>query len=287
MKKFFGMLMMAAMVFSLTAMAGLYDVYSLEENGLHPNEFPILEPEQYDDNGTLIYKASGMTVNYNVSGSINRILEDYDHNLYSGRDKTGDTGITWHYLAKVTFTTNENVYLGLWTDIDGVATNEPRVDLDLNVSDYGIYFIDENPNPNGEITARHSLKNGGIEVAADREFGVYYENIENGEAVIYTTTGNWVGSFDGRKSEDQGYNHTAADEEVWFAEKDIATREAFFCMFHGEFYADQPAHLEWEHFEFGFALGEQPAGQPLPGTLATILISGLCAAGLRKKSKKN
>lgn len=280
MKKVFALLIMMTLGVSFTAMAGLYPVYGLT-NGLHENEFPILEPVQYDTTNkyTVYGPSETLTVNYNVTESINRMLEDKPGHLWEGID---DNGTTYHNLGKVTFSTNQDTYLALWYDIDGDPTNEPRVDLTLHVDDYGIYFIDENPD--GEITNLHSLKNGGMEVEAGKEFGVYYKNIENGEAVLYTTTGNWVGSFDGTKPS----NHLADDTEVWFSDTDIMTKESFFCLFHGPYTADHPVYLEWDHFEFGFATGEPPvAGQPLPGALATILISGLCASTLRKKSKKN
>ena len=63
-------------------------------------------------------------------------------------------------------------------------------------------------------------------------------------------------------------------------------RSPFFLLEQGPYTAGQHASLEWQHFEFGFVMGEPPAGQPLPGTLATLLISGLCAGALRKRNKK-
>ena len=94
----------------------------------------------------------------------------------------------------------------------------------------------------------------------------------------YTTDKNWVASYYWKKDD----NHIILADDAWYSDTNIESREAIFCMFQGPFEAGKPAYLEWEHVEFGFVT----TGQPLPGTLATILISGLCAAGLRKKSKK-
>ena len=45
-------------------------------------------------------------------------------------------------------------------------------------------------------------------------------------------------------------------------------------------------YTEFEGNGETFENNDAPSGQPLPGTLATILISGLCAGALRKRNKK-
>ncbi len=272
MKKLIVTLIMATLGFGIAVVAA--PVYSLKD-GDHPREFIILddEPVQYD-NGYRVFTTSSK-VNYNVTGSINRILEEYKDKkgektgLYTGID---ENGTTLYDLGHVTFTTNQDVYLGVWTDIDSTPTFEPRVDMTLNVSDYGIYFIGED--------GYYSTKNQGVMVEAGKEFGVYYTLAEDPDT-HYTTTDNWVGSFDSGK-----VAHVIAGK-TWFSEDDkIKTNEPFLCLFQGPYYENKPAYLEWDHFEFAFVTGEPPAGQPLPGTLATILISGICAKALSKKNKK-
>ena len=292
MKKLITTLFVATLGFSLVARAGLYPKYDLTLDGVNPaptgtiagivdgvhnNAFPILEPVEpvQFQNGYRIYEPSeSLTMNYKASDTMNRNLPSY-HDLHKKDPSKYIDGTTYHNVAHVSFTTNQDTYLGIWTDTDKQATNEPRIDLSLKVTDYGIYFLDEY-DENG-LHVYHSLKNSGIEVAADKAFGVYYEDEISGK--IYTTTDNWVGSFD------SGNHQLDNADALWYSDSKIKTSSAFFCLFQGT-HEDWPTKLEWEHFEFGFVTGEQPSGQPLPGTLTTLLISGLCAAGLRKRNKK-
>jgi hypothetical protein len=292
MKKLITTLFVATLGFSLVARAGLYPKYDLTLDGVNPaptgtiagivdgvhnNAFPILEPVEpvQFQNGYRIYEPSeSLTMNYKASDTMNRNLPSY-HDLHKTDPSKYIDGTTYHNVAHVSFTTNQDTYLGIWTDIDDQATNEPRIDLTLNITDYGIYFLEEDVN---NVHTYYSLKSSGIEVEADKAFGVYYKDGNTGE--VYTTTDNWVGSFDSG-------NHTIDDPNtIWFSDTKVKTSEAFFCLFDGT-HGDWPTKLEWDHFEFGFVTGEPPAGQPLPGTLSTLLISGLCAAGLRKRNKKH
>lgn len=228
------------------------------KNGAYDGKFPVLgpsEPVQYTGD----YKVYTVidNVNYKAYDSQNRIL----------RGRT-----TQYDVAHVTFTTNETTKLGIWYDIDGKATpGEPHIDLDINIAEYGIYFLDED---NVGIHNYISLINDGIEVAPDREFGVYYKDGDN----YYTTTENWVASFDSPS----GPPHYLT-ETTWYENEPSMNRSAYMCLFQGT-YDNWPEKLEWEHFEFGFVTGtEAPSGQPLPGTLATIVVAGLCVTGLKKK----
>ena len=307
MKKLIATLFMAMLGFSFVAVAGpKYDLSS----GTH--DIAILEPVQY--NSTTYQPSSTLTMTYTVKSSINRTLLELDlkedevthkKNYYidpeTGKYATklyGKNGQTKYDLAQVTFKTNQDTNLTLWKDVDTSPTGELRIDSKLNFKDYGIYFLDEDLN--GEHTY-YSLMNKSVNVEAGREFGVYYKadttyevvnpqfdpnNANNGGEVvlvdstdqIYTTTENWVASYDGG-------NHSTT--EAWFEDGVKATTSnAFLCLFQGPYYEGEPAYLEWEHFEFGFATADPVSGQPLPGTLATILISGLCAGALRKRNKK-
>ncbi len=304
MKKLIATLILATLGFGIVAVAGpVYDLSS----GTH--DFAILEPVQY--NPSVYQPSSSLTMTYTVQSSINRTLLSlkkdssgkyyidpetgkYATELYKGY---GGNGHTMFDLAQVTFKTNQDTNLTLWKDVDTSPTNELRIDSKLNITDYGIYFLNEDQNG---VHKYYSLMNDSVNVAAGREFGVYYKadttykvvnsqydpnNANNGGSVvlvdskdkIYTTTENWVASFDGG-------NHGTT---TWFSDGTKATTSnAFLCLFQGPYTKDQPAYLEWDHFEFGFATAEPVNGQPLPGTLTTLLISGLCAAGLRKRNKK-
>ncbi len=302
MKKLIATLFMMTLGFSLVAVAG--PVYKFEEVDNY-NAFPILgvtNPVQYNGNyhyvetdkikpGSsnpsdpsasyirriqktpgeeyLVYEPVS-TLNYHVSGKINR--------NFNGQSTAWD-------LGHVSFSTNENLYLGVWPDIDNEATNERRRDVTLGISDYGIYLLDE------DIDGIHNWRstlNEAVEVEAGKKFGVYY--YDEVTEKYYTSTDNWLASYDNTNKETNG-THIIADNawitDAWFKEGDgVITRTPFFLLEQGPFTADQHASLEWQHFEFGFVMGEAPSGQPLPGTLATLLIGGLCAKALRKRNKK-
>ena len=305
MKKFFAMLMMATLFLSLTAVAQPYKL----KNKTYTNGFSVLAPTQYDaTTNTTTYAKSNLKLDYTASGSINRYLQNADGTPYNG------TGATNFDLAHVYFTAHDNFRMTLFVDIDPNQTKgELFINTELTLNDYGIYLY-KNNDPTAGISEFISLKNGDTQITEGMKFGVWYNaDTTYGERVnpdpkygkteearvaynetydmsgklgltdtkdkTYTTDKNWVASFDWEKDE----NHYLLADEAWYSNTNIESREAIFCMFQGPFEAGKPAYLEWEHVEFGFVT----TGQPLPGTIATLLISGLCAAGLRKKSKKH
>ena len=303
MKKLIATLFVATLGFSFVAMAASKPVYTLKPAG-YQDSFPILEavlPIQYGSDYITYRASTDLTMTYTVQGSINRILENNDGTLYSGLDKNKDdpdykpSGRTNFDLALVSFHTNQDTYLAIFPNVEHVATPEPRIDLSLNITDYGIYFLDD---PTNYL----SMMGQGVDVEANREFGVYYRaettytnssyNRTNPELLgttvetLITTTDNWVASYDNANKNEQLNENNHTLDNAWFSDTKIKTGEAFFCLFQGPYTADNPAYLEWDHFEFGFASGEKASGQPLPGTLATLLIGGLCAGALRKRNKK-
>ncbi len=303
MKKFFAMLMMATLVFSVDAVAASKPVYDLTKTEVGEyRSFPILEATSNYKDGYRIYeKSDSLTMNYQVSDSINRILKNPDGTYWNGIDSKGTT---YFDLGHVVFTTNQDVTLGLWYDIDPKATSELRIDLDMKVNDYGIYFIDSYDDVNNTYTY-YSMKDNGVQVTAGREFGVYFKaDVDYSDTQVYdpktgnnlnmgydrtddkldkliTTTENWLASYDTSKESEP---HLIANK-TWYSDEPVRTTSEFMCLFQGPYVNGQPVYLEWEHVEFGFVTGEPVSGQPLPGTLATLLISGLCAAGLRKRKK--
>ena len=319
MKKFFAMLMMATLVLSVDAVA---QTYKLKEG--YKGKISVLAPTQYDaSTNTTTYANSNLKLDYTVSGSINRKLaKGFDENgdpIWHNANTGGDGRTNWD-LAHVYFTAHDNFRMALFIDKDPNQTKgEYFVNAELKLNDYGIYLYTNN-DPTGEISEYISLKNGDVEIKEGMNFGVYYTaDTTYGERInpdpkygktdearvayhekydmsdelgltgtttgTYTTKDNWVASYD--KAADGNHSLVLEADEPWYAwycDTNIASREAIFCMFQGQsFDADSPAFLEWEHVEFGFVT----TGQPLPGTIATLLISGLCAAGLRKKSKKH
>ncbi len=232
--------------------------YSLK-NGTYNELFPVLAPSEYV-NGTRMFETYSK-LNYTATDSQNRLLPPKYPNG------------TAYDVAHVSFSSNDNIDIGLWYDIDGKATyGEAHVDLSLKISDYGVYFLDEDSNG---LHKFYSLSSGGISVEAGREFGVYYEGTDSlhNTTGIYTTTDNWVASFDGPKP---GNHVTDTD----------STSSAFFCLFQG-IYDNFPTELEWDHVEFGFvkATPNNPNGQPLPGLLTTLGLGGAIVAGISKKRK--
>ena len=296
MKKLIVTLFVAMLGFSLVAVA---QTYSLKD-GLHKNGFSVLEPVQYDPStNTTTYAKSNLKLDYTVSGSVNRFLKNADGTLYNG------TGKTNFDLGHVYFTAHDNFRMALFVDIDSNQTpNELFIDSELKLNDYGIYLYENNDPSTNHITEYISLKNGDVEIREGMNFGVYYnadttygersdpkynENYDMSDEMgktnttnkIYTTTQNWVASYDGEKID----NHNA--DAAWYSDgKTLKSDAAIFCMFQGPYVMGQPGFLEWEHVEFGFVTTDQMSGQPLPGTLATLLISGLCAGALRKRNKK-
>ena len=247
------LLLVALQALCFVAVAG-GPTYRLK-NGTYNELFPILAPTDIVDGNRMF--ESYYNLNYKVTDSQNRVFGDYTHTAYD--------------IAHVSFSSNDDVNIALWHDIDGKATKgEAHVDLSLRISDYGIYFLDEDQNG---LHTYYSLATKGISVEAGREFGVYYEGTDtlHNTTGIYTTTDNWVASFDGPRAN----NHVDGTD---------VTESSFFCLFQG-IYGNFPAELEWDHVEFGFKKASDLSGQPLPGLLTTLGLGGVLVAGISKKRK--
>lgn len=165
--------------------------------------------------------------------------------------------------------------------------------------EYGIYLLEDVNDPTKYMSV--SKNKNYFELEPGQSFGVYYK--KDGKYV--TSTIGYIGNYDtGREIHDQNYgknkitvykeneNGQILPEEDW-------TYKKFMCLFPND-YAN-PKH--WE-FMLQTRLDDPkvdvrpddvnevlpPAttsGQPLPGTLATLLIGGLCAKTLSKKNKKH
>ena len=307
MKKLIATLFVATLGFGFVAVAG--PTYTLKD-GTYENAFAVLEPVQYNPkNNTTYYEASNLLLDYTVTGSVNRTLanpqKDKDGKYIMDADGNFVTKNQYNTpfdLAHVSFTAHDNFRMAMFVDIDPNQTrNELFIDSKLKLNDYGIYLFEDN-DPSKAISQYVSLFNGDVEIKEGMNFGVYYNadttygnriigngsefdvsqnaevNKQDTVEVTYTTKDNWVGSFDGEKNN----NHQMGPDAAWYSDTKMNSKEAIFCMFQGPYYYREAAYLEWEHVEFGFVT----TGQPLPGTLATLLISGLCAGALRKRNKK-
>ncbi|MBP5674186.1 MAG: hypothetical protein J6X49_17510 [Victivallales bacterium] len=284
MKKLIATLIMVTLGFGL--IAGADPVYTLTDG--YTGTFPVLEPVQNNSNNT-VYAQSDFALNYTVTESINRILKQYSNSNPRG---------TKYDLAHVYFTANDDFRLALFVDKDSVPTGELRIDSKLNITDYGIYLYKDN-DPNGSISEYISLFNKDYSISKDDNFGVYYTadttyyvkdkqynmngDRENTFGQTYTTAENWVASYDLTKV---GNHNINAENKPWYSETAMKTDAALFCLFQGPYVEGQPAYLEWEHMEFGFVTTGKTTGHPLPGTLATILITSFCAVTVRKRNKK-
>ena len=304
MKKLIATLFVMTLGFSFVAVA---QTYNLKPGKV--GKFSVLEPVQFNTD-TTVYAPSNLKLTYTVTSSINRKLKNPDGTWY---DKIDENGTTNFDLAQVYFTANDNFRMALFIDKDPNQTlNELFINSTLDIKDYGIYLY-ENNDPTSTNLKYISLLNNDVEISKGQNFGVYYtadttygtrvnpdpkygstyekrvaynekydmsdeEHKTNTTGKTYTTATNYVASFDWEK---EG-NHSNMDA-AWYSEgKKLASDAAIFCLFQGPYVDGQAAYLEWEHVEFGFVT----TGQPLPGTLTTLLISGLCAAGLRKRNKK-
>ena len=170
----------------------------------------------------------------------------------------------------------------------------------FDVLDYGIYLYD----PDQAIEDREYLSIGKnknyFAIGPDQDFGIYYVNKE-GETI--TSTENFAANFDGDDHEIKIYSETVGGVTTQYPEgKIVTTNKRYMCMLETE----KMVHPHWEFMlqttidnpYYGVNpedftgngstdVTDATSGQPLPGTLATLLIGGLCAGSLRKRNKKH
>ncbi len=172
------------------------------------------------------------------------------------------------------------------------------------VNDYGIYLYDKNAtDANNGIGQMYSIKDGNsFALNPGTDFGIYYKTDDGRE---WYSTANYVGTWDpdqhyinyydneGEKILINGGAINPADNELYSEKVDIRYTCAFMTKEFGDHWEfmletklDHP-YYNVDPKDFG-GNGDtfNTNGQPLPGTLATLLIGSLCAAGLRKKNQK-
>ena len=171
--------------------------------------------------------------------------------------------------------------------------------------EYGIYLLEDANDPSKYMSV--SKYNNTFELNPGQSFGVYYAydttktvydgrwdffGHEETETHYVTSTGGYIGNFDTgiKYGEHKGQNEIIVYSTTNPEGTEDYTFKKFMCLFPDEY--DNPKH--WE-FMLQTKLDDTavivnpddvPTGQPLPGTLATLLIGGLCAGSLRKRNKK-
>ena len=238
----------------------------------------------------------------------------YDSSSTKGNAHVYFTTLSAEDLAKTGNTTVAVQFLGAELDDEqGINLDKPTYSYShsthswytsytghdvYNIVDYGIYLYDpQNPNAERTYMSVKDYKNY-FEIGADKTFGVYYEDKDGN---ICTTTENYAGNYDTNSHEITVYEN---------GQKVTKTTDTRFMCLMGK----QWAGYETDHWEFMLQTtldnpyypvnpndfmggdGDVPVtdpvvdgtttGQPLPGTLATLLIGSLCASALRKKNQK-
>lgn len=195
-----------------------------------------------------------------------------------------------------------------------------EMEYSLEITDYGIYMYDPKTGKMGAFQS--ALENNSFDIEPGKSFGVYYKGtqvdtkttgeygwngsvkyngtptVTSSKEVTVTSTGGYIGNYDTGNGEGEhaGQNKVTIyelNEDGVVESTEGWTYKKYMCMFG----ANDP--IDNRHWEFMLQTTlDDPkvivrpedvpgvAGQPLPGTLATILISGLCMGALRKRNKK-
>ena len=193
-----------------------------------------------------------------------------------------------------------NVYPGSMKDY-GIYLYDPetgnRISDYMKASEYGNYFsVDAGIKPNTSFGVFY-IDGDGNYIASTGDGGFYGAYSGN----FYERENGILGNFDDDSHDLKVYNKETGAHET------KTTDKHFLCLSAGEYGRDG---FKYNHFEFMLQTTwddpyypvnpndfnddvhiDNPVvhgnGQPLPGTLATLLIGGLCASSLRKKNKKH
>ncbi len=239
---------------------------------------------------------SNLTMNYTSYGT--RAGQAYFTTMSS------DALAEYNATNNTTYKTVVVQFLG--TDLDRSRTylSNQTENVPGRIVDYGIYLID-NDEQISTIPLQNqilSVKDGNsFALKPDQDFGVYYKTSTGRE---WYSTVDYVGTWDPDSHEISYYDKNGVYHEnenvdirftCAFKNLDIATQgKGFHWEFMLETTLDDPYYIVDPNDPTQFAgnddvhIPNTPAsGQPLPGTLATLLIGGLCAKTLSKKNKKH
>ena len=248
--------------------------------------------------------ATPLTMNYtNVNGEVGHayFTTMTESELSKIKDKNGAS------MSKV-------VVQFLGTDIDS-SHGYKASEMQGSIKEYGIYLYDATSNTKSNFMNIFQQGNS-FELNPDTNFGIYYKTTSGNE---WYSTDNYVGTYDDNehyinlydkdgnlvlKNNGKGYKvwDKEKNEYVTYSEK---ANIHYTCTFletikggraqHWEFMLQTTVsnpyyNVDANDFEGngGNDIPDTPStsGQPLPGTLATLLIGGLCAGSLRKRNKK-
>ncbi len=249
------------------------------------------------------------TGHYKYEKGVYTLLDDnndYTNNLTMNYTSSAD------HIGKAYFTTmsaealdeynktnktnyNTVVVQFLGTDIDDTrhSIGHASEHLTDKLKDFGIYLYDKTATGTASIGQMYSFENGNsFALDPGTDFGIYYKT----DSREWYSTENFVGTYD----PDKHYINYYDENGVYHEHEEVDIR--FTCAFmtdkfgdHWEFMLetklDDPYYNVDPNDKEQFAGNgdvEIPStsGQPLPGTLATLLIGGLCAGSLRKRNKK-
>jgi hypothetical protein len=228
------------------------------------------------------------------------------------------------HIGQAYFTTMSEQYLSQIKDDNGnpmtkvvvqflgteIDDTRPELGHDVEniqgtITDYGIYLYDKNQTVD-DIKKNLMSVSKGNSFALDpgQDFGIYYTDSTGRE---WYSTINYVGTYDPDKHyinyyDENGVKILAGDDgngvmddegNVYSDLVDIRYTCAFMTKQFGDHWEfmletklDHPYYnVDPKDFE-GNGDTFNTTGQPLPGTLATLLIGGLCAGSLRKRNKK-
>ena len=215
-----------------------------------------------------------------------------------------DLGVSYERnRAQVYFTTTTDIpqdkvlavqFLGAEIEKGNSGTGYDPVQF--KVQDYGIYLYDPITGEKGDwlsVKENNNYFGEGVGITAGTSFGVYFVD-KDGNYI--TSTDNVIGNFDDDPHQLKTYD---INGNVVYQ----TTDKHFLCMFTNTFESGQLNQTHWEFMlqttldnpyfavnpnDFGTDVHiDNPVvnGQPLPGTLATLLIGSLCAGALRKNKK--
>ena len=269
-------------------------------------QFPLQNGENLDYINYKTNTEPGSTgLKYTVTGSINKgdgnrmghvyftTMSQADLNEYNRINNTNVQKVAVQFVGA------QDEYSGTTNWYDWKVTE---------YEDYGIYL----DTANGREYRSVKDYNNYFELDPGQDFGVYYKGTEleyNDKTRRYetinikaTSTEGYIGNYDKgiEKGPHKGENKITVydyNEEGVIVPTDGYTYKKFMCLF-------PTTSADMIHWEFMLqtrlddpkvsvrpedVTEELPAasGQPLPGTLATLLIGGLCAKTLSKKNKKH
>ncbi len=209
-----------------------------------------------------------------------------------------DVNTGWKYEDGMLEFTSDFV----WTNFDTQTDIRHNVSLG-NVIEYGYYTIGADGQANDPITLFRENTEGTAENSVifkkGDKIGIYMTINEDGTPFTITSS----------KSNIEGASVAVPNVDT----NSRGNEKQYFCLFDNR---QGKGIGDYSHYEFHFggliasngsyeefleqvieqndgntnitdSTGNPVSGQPLPGTLATILISGLCAKALSKKNKKH